>query len=67
MFKYAWQKNYSFPGQDRLAKDMGSGTRSVVRYIQELEKSGMLKIRRRGQGKSNIYELNLTTKKYVDK
>ena len=68
LLKYAWQNNYCFPGQDRLAKDMGSGVRSVVRYIQELEKEDFIKIKRRGLGKPNIYELNLIShKKSVDK
>ncbi len=68
LLKYAWQNNYCFPGQERLAKDMGSGKRSVVRYMQELEDEGFVKIKRRGQGKPNIYELNLTiSNRGVDK
>jgi hypothetical protein len=63
LLKYAWQNDFCYPGQERLAKDMGSGVRSVVRYIQELEKNDFVKIKRRGQGKSNLYELNLTAKK----
>jgi hypothetical protein len=62
LLKYAWQNDYCFPGQERLAKDMGGGVRSVVRYMQELEKSGFVKVMRRGQGKSNLYELNITRK-----
>ena len=60
LLKYAWNNNYCFPGQDRLAKDMGSGKRSVVRYMQELEKESFVTIKRRGLGKPNLYELNLT-------
>lgn len=60
LLSYAWQNDYCFPGQERLAKDMGSGLRSVVRFIQELEKEGFVAIKRRGQGKPNLYELNLT-------
>jgi predicted transcriptional regulator len=41
---------------------MGSGVRSVVRYIQELEKNDFIKVKRQGQGRSNLYELNLTAK-----
>src|SRR6266446_5712672 len=62
LLKYAWEKDFCFPGQETLAKDMGSGVRSIVRYMQELEKEGFLKIVRRGQGKSNLYELNVTRK-----
>lgn len=60
LLSYAWQNDYCFPGQERLAKDMGTGRRSVVRYIQELEKAKFVKITKRGLGRPNIYELNLT-------
>jgi DNA-binding MarR family transcriptional regulator len=62
LLSYAWQNDYCFPGQERLAKDMGSGVRSVVRYIQELEQNDFLSVRRQGQGRPNLYELNLTAK-----
>ena len=29
LLKYAWQNDYCFPGQERLAKDMGVSDRSV--------------------------------------
>ena len=61
LLSYAWQHDFCFPGQERLAKDMGAGARSVVRYIQELEKEQFVTIKKRGQGRPNLYELNLTT------
>ena len=61
LLSYAWQNDFCFPGQERLAKDMGAGARSVVRYIQELEKEQFVTIKKRGQGRPNLYELNLTT------
>ena len=60
LLKYAWQNDFCFPGQDRLAKDMGVSLRSTNSYVQELEERGFVAIRRRGQGKPNIYELTLT-------
>lgn len=63
LLKYAWQNDFCFPGQDRLAKDMGVSLRSTSSYIQELEKKELISVRRRGQGRPNIYELNLTPKK----
>ena len=63
LLKYAWQNDYCFPGQERLAKDLGGGVRSIIRYVQELEKAGYITIRRRGLGKPNIYELNLSRSK----
>ena len=62
LLSYAWKNDYCFPGQERLAKDMGSGLRSVVRYIQELEKGSFVKITKRGLGRPNLYELNLTVR-----
>ncbi len=63
LLKYAWQNDYCFPGQETLAEDMGAGKRSVVRWVKELEEADFLTVRRRGLGKSNLYELNLTARK----
>ena len=50
LLKYAREMDECFPGQERLSEDMGSGKRSVVRYISELERVGLISIARRGQG-----------------
>ena len=62
LLKYAWQNDYCFPGQERLAKDMGVTDRSVRTYLQELERADFVAIKQRGLGKVNLYELNLTVK-----
>lgn len=62
LLKYAWDAGACFPGQVRLAKDMGSGERSVRRYLDELEISGLLEVEQRGLGKTNYYRLHLTVK-----
>lgn len=62
LLKYAWQNDYCFPGQERLATDMGVTRQSANSYIQELQKGAFISIKRRGQGKTNLYELNLTAK-----
>jgi biotin operon repressor len=59
LLSYAWQNDFSFPGQAKLAEDMGLNERSVRRHVQALEDAGLLVIQQRGQGKTNIYELNL--------
>lgn len=59
LLKYAREQDECFPGQERLAEDMGTGKRSLVRYVGELEKVGLLSIKRRGQGRPNIYTVHL--------
>ena len=56
---YTWHNDYCFPGQERLAKDLVLTDRSVRTHLKSLEAIGLLAIKRRGQGKTNIYELNL--------
>jgi DNA-binding transcriptional ArsR family regulator len=60
LLSYAWQNDYCFPGQRRLAEDLGLDERSVRRNLKSLEVNGLLSIKQRGLGKTNIYELNLT-------
>jgi hypothetical protein len=63
LLKYAWNNDACFPGQLKLAEDMGSGERSVRTYLKELETGGLLEITQRGLGKTNLYRLYLTVKK----
>src|SRR6202050_2134790 len=63
LLKYAWGDDACVPGEARLAVDMGSGERSVRRYLDELEKSGLLQIVQRGLGKTNLYRLFLVVQK----
>lgn len=59
LLSYAWQNDFCFPGQVRLAQDLGLHERNVRRHLKSLEAIGLLSIKRRGQGKTNIYELDL--------
>src|SRR6266436_2232017 len=63
LLKYAWDNDACFPGQVKLAEDMGAGERSVRTYLKELEGAGLLEITQRGLGKTNLYRLFLTVKK----
>lgn len=56
---YAWGDGQCFPGQDRLAKDIGMTRVRVTQLIGELEAAGLVEITRRGQGKTNTYELDI--------
>ena len=57
LLTYAWQEASCFPGQERLAEDMGVVKRSVVTYMKELQDSGLVVVKRRGLGKTNVYTL----------
>jgi Helix-turn-helix domain len=67
LLKYAWSEDACFPGQTKLAEDMGCGERSVRRYLDELEKVELLEIVQRGLGKTNLYRLHLTVRQRASK
>ena len=62
LLKYAWQDDYCFPGQQKLADDMGAGERSIRTYLKELEAVGFLEVKQQGLVKTNLYRLHLTVK-----
>jgi hypothetical protein len=59
---YAWNNDSCFPGQERLAEDMGMSRTRVTEFIGELEKAQFITIQRRGQGKTNIYTIHFKVK-----
>ena len=63
LLKYAWGDQACFPGQLKLAEDMGAGERSVRTYLKELETANILEIKQRGLGRTNLYRLHLTVPK----
>ena len=63
LLSYAWHNHLCFPGQERLAEHMGAHVSTVSRAITELEDYALIEIERRGQGKTNVYQLNLKPKK----
>lgn len=62
LLSYAWHNDFCFPGQDTLAADIGIARGTVNRHVQELADKGFIKITRKGQGRANVYELNLKAK-----
>lgn len=54
---YAWQTDNSFPGQKRLADEMGCSDRMVRFYLQELENCGLITVEQRGKTITNRYFL----------
>ena len=63
LLKYAWAETACFPGQQKLAEDMGAGERSVRTYLKELEAAKLLEVTQRGLGKTNLYRLHITVPK----
>lgn len=63
LLSYAWQNDHCFPGQQRLAEDMGLHETNVRKHLKSLQTNGLLEITRRGQGKTNIYTLNLKVRR----
>ena len=61
--QYAWHNDHCFPGQERLGKDIGMSRSRVTEYIGELEQARLVTIKRRGQGKTNLYKVHFRVKK----
>ena len=59
---FAWNNDSCFPGQERLAEYMGMSDSRASFFIKELEAAGLIEIRRRGQGKTNLYRVNFAVK-----
>jgi len=59
---YAWHNEFCFPGQERLAEDLGMSVSRVNEFIKGLEKAGYIEIQRRGQGKTNFYKIKFHVK-----
>ncbi len=60
---YAWHNDSCFPGQDRLATDMGITQGRVSQFIKELQQASLIEITRRGQGKTNLYKIKFVVQK----
>lgn len=60
LLTYAWQNNYCFPGQDRLGEDLGHTRQWASKYLKELQEHGLVDIKKRGQGRPNVYTLNFS-------
>ena len=57
LMRRLFQKDNCFPGRELLAQEVGLSARQVDRYLQELKAAKWVKITRRGQGKTNVYQL----------
>jgi hypothetical protein len=57
LLSYAWQKDFCWPAQERLAQDTNCSVRTVQRYLTELEQQGLIRVRRQGLNRPNVYEI----------
>ena len=55
LLSYAWQEERCFPGQARMARDLGTTDRSVRTFLRELRDNGYIDWKRQGLTKSNLY------------
>ena len=60
---FVWNNDSCFPGQERLAHHMGMSVSRVNEFIKGLEVAGLIEIKRRGQGKTNIYRVTYRVKR----
>ena len=66
LLSYAWQNPSCFPGQSRLASDLGVSDRSIRQFLSELSPH-YISIKRRGLGKSNTYLIKQLKKSSPDR
>ncbi len=57
LLSYAWDKESCFPGQNRIAEDLGTSTRSVRIYLRQLKKYGYISWKQQGLNKPNLYSI----------
>lgn len=58
LLSYAWFNAECFPGQDKLAQDLGVSPRWIRKLLTELEKIKLISCKQRGLSKTNIYTIN---------
>lgn len=63
---YAWQGDECWPGQDRLSETLAVTKKTMRGYIAELVAAGLLEVKRRGQGHTNLYTLHAPDSRRVE-
>ena len=61
LLKYMWKKDWCWPSQERMAKEIGISRRTVIRACKELYERCYIEVWRRGLGKTNMYFINPLT------
>jgi hypothetical protein len=55
LLSYAWQEGSCFPGQERMANDLGTTDRSIRTFLGELKAKGYVDWKQQGLNRPNIY------------
>ncbi len=55
LLSYAWQEGSCFPGQQKMASNLGVTRQMVNTYLNELRLHKFIDWERRGLGKTNVY------------
>lgn len=55
LLSYAWQEGSCFPGQARMAADLGTSDRSIRTFLAELKTKGYVGWRQQGLNRPNVY------------
>jgi hypothetical protein len=55
LLSYAWQEESCFPGQQRIADNLGVTRQMINNYLSELRRHKYIDWERRGLGKTNVY------------
>ena len=55
LLSYAWTNSSCYPGLAKLCHDVSLSDKPVTKAIEELSNALLLEVRRRGQGKTNLY------------
>ena len=57
LLSYGGDKDICFPGQNRIAEDLGVSARSVRTFLYQLKEHGYISWKYQGPSKPNLYSL----------
>lgn len=57
LLSYAWQENFCFPAQEKLAEDLGVSRQSINKFLNELKVVELIDWKRQGLNRPNIYRI----------
>src|SRR6476661_5389294 len=55
LLSYAWQEDSCFPGQQRMAEDLGTSDRSIRTFLKELKERRYIDWKQQGLNRPNVY------------